>query len=710
MNKKRLLPLCLVLSLLVLAQVLFCSNILPASAASAPAQLKIYAGPISVPADNRVYSVIAVQFLDAKGAPARALEDTTIRLSSSAVNVGTVDPIVTILRGKTQVYANFSSTYTPGSTTITAAATGYMTAQVTIATVAPIPSTVAVYGFPPVLPSNGVKYEAVVVQLQDSSGVPAKAPVGGVTVTLSSSNTTVGIVDTSVFIQAGNTYALANFTTTWSSGAAAITPVASGYSSKQATIITQQIGGTPTSLQVYIAPPKVSADGGNYRLVAVQLLDIKGKIALPAQNVIVTLSSSNTVVGIVDVTAIITPAQTYATAQFSTTYRSGTTTITAAATDCQSDQATLTTVGPTPTKLAVYGLPSALPSDGQIYGCLQVQLQDASGKPAKDPSGDVIVYLFTSAPEVGNIDSVLRIPFGETQTTGNFLATFAANSTTITAQASGYESGQTKITSYLIDPVYLNISASADPIAFYSGEQATITATVAYNCSSPATSAVLSFTSNRGGTFSKPIEESSGRYVAIFTSPRVTKATDCIITANVTKAGYISTVVNMQVSIDVNVIPTPSPSPTTTPSPTPTPTPNPTATPTPSPTPTETPTPTMTPSPMPTKTPTPTATPKPSATPTPIPKPTITPPPSTVAPNTPTPTSTPTTSLPPPTDDPTANETPELSPSANATETPSPSASSSPSGFFPTEMLYAFGGVVTAAIVVAGVFLFRKRL
>jgi hypothetical protein len=75
----------------------------------------------------------------------------------------------------------------------------------------------------------------------------------------------------------------------------------------------------------------------------------------------------------------------FAAAEFQTTYQSGTTTITAAATNCSSTQATLTTVGPTPTKLAVYLLPAALPADGETYDNVQVQLRTPRENPPRTP-------------------------------------------------------------------------------------------------------------------------------------------------------------------------------------------------------------------------------------------------------------------------------------------------------------------------------------
>ena len=197
-----------------------------------PSKLKLTLSPPTLPSDNTTATCIFVQLQDADGLPARAAKDMTISLSSSSTEIGSADSTLTIKLGDTYASANFTSTFTPGTTVITAAATGYETVQAPITTVGPKPYTVAVYGFPATLPADNQTYQAIMVQLQDSTGSPAKAPNGGSKVTLSCSNTTVGDVTPTVTIMPGQTYALANFTTTFDFGEAVITPVASDYTSK----------------------------------------------------------------------------------------------------------------------------------------------------------------------------------------------------------------------------------------------------------------------------------------------------------------------------------------------------------------------------------------------------------------------------------------------------------------------------------------------
>ncbi len=238
---KKIITLTFTILVLTSAFLVFNQSISSAST-SVPSKLSIYAGPASLLADNSTYNCVFVQLEDSSGLPARPLQDITISLSSSQISVGKIDSSIIIHSGITYASANFNTTFSPGTTIISASATGFATVQAPITTVGPIPSTIVVYGFPSTLPSDGNSYGAIMVQLQDSSGAPARAPQGGVQVTLSSSDTTVGTVDSTTTILEGQTYTIANFTTTTKAQtqgqieSAIITAVSQGYSSNQVTI------------------------------------------------------------------------------------------------------------------------------------------------------------------------------------------------------------------------------------------------------------------------------------------------------------------------------------------------------------------------------------------------------------------------------------------------------------------------------------------
>ena len=514
-----------------------------------PSKIAIYVGPNSVPADNSTYECIFVQLQDSTSRPARALQDTTISLSSSLTYVGTVESTITISKGSTFAIAKFKSTFTPGTTTIAATASGYATVQTTLVTVAPVPSRLAIYGFPPVLPSDGTPYESIVVQLQDASGSPAKAPLSGLSITLSSSNSTIASVASSATITGGQTYALATITSN-APGTATITAMASGYASTQAQIRTEVPSASqPTILQIYIAPPKTLADNTEHPQIVVQLLTASGKITKSPTPISVQLSSSDQNVGSVQPTLVVPTSKVYGIATFSATYRAGTTTITTVATDLQTDTETVTTIGPIPSRLVLYCNPQGLPADNKAYNAIQVQLQDDQGKPAKDPDGDVTVYLFSSDPTVGTVPTTLKIPYGQTYATTEFTSTYVTRSTIITAQASGYTTGQGTISTYIVDQASLNVTVTADPTSVLSGSQTSVTAYITYPGGIPATGATVQFTSSSGGSFGAITDQGNGYYKATFTVPTFNIKTNVTVTATVSKTDYMTSHADTQVTV-----------------------------------------------------------------------------------------------------------------------------------------------------------------
>ncbi len=552
------------------------------AATSDPSKLNIYTGPTSVLADNDTYNCIFVQLLDSYEQPVRALLDTTISLSSSLTNIGTVDSSIKILKGATYASAHFNTTFSPGTTSISATASGYATVQATMTTVGPIPSAIIAYGFPSTLPADGNTYAAIMLQLQDSNGDPARAPQGGIQVTLLCSDTSVGTVPSTATIPEGQTCTIADFTTTTKAQTeatvklATITVVAQGYTPSQLTITTTPIATNPTQLKIFIGPTKVPADQNSYTQIAVELQNATGYVAVNPTDKIVTLTSNDQTICKTDPITI-PHMQPYALATLNTTYKAGSATLTAVATDLQWDHQSISTFGFIPSKIGIYCIPTNLPSDNKTYQAIQVQLQDAQGRPAKDPQTDVNINLFSSQPTIGVVSSTLTIPFGKTQATGNLTVTNSPGTTAITAQASGYTTGQTSIVTRLIDYSPLQITLTANPNNVTNAYTTSITAYVNDN-SSPITGAIVSFASNNGGSFGTIIEQGNGYYNVSFTAPSFTITTSCTITASGSRTGYLSAQGTTQITVSPGPAPTATPTPTPITSPTPTPTPTATST------------------------------------------------------------------------------------------------------------------------------------
>ena len=526
--------------------------------ATQPSKLNLSINPPSIPADNNAYNCVSVQLQDANGKPARAQQDTTISLSSSLTEIGTIDSSLTIKAGSTYGVATFYATFTPGTTTITATATGYATVQGAVVTVGPKPYTLGVFGFPEVLPADGGSYNAIMVQLQDNTGSPAKAPIGGTEVTLSCSNTNAGEVTPSITIAEGKTYAIATFTTTTSPETATITAIASDYGSTSTTITTQ----TPTninsgSLKISSGPTKVLADNTAYKQIVVQLMSGPA-LGMATSDITVTIASADESIGRTEAQVIIPAGQSYALATFSSTYKAGATTITAAATNFAATSYSITTTGFTASKLAIYCAPSTLPSDGSEYQAVILQLQDAQGRPAQAPT-NLAVGLFSSQPVIATVSSTVTVHLGQTYTTGNITTTHASGATSITAQASNYNTGQATATTSTIDPTSLDVSVTANPQTVPNGNQTEITAHVTDDSSAIA-GATVQFTSNNNGSFSQTQESQAGYYTTTFTAGSFQHTTTCTITATVTKTGYE----NVTGTVQITVVPPTAQTPTET--------------------------------------------------------------------------------------------------------------------------------------------------
>jgi len=221
---------------------LICSTVSESDvSASELYRLQVFLGPSRVLADSGVYNAISVQLRDSRGRPVRASEDVTVSLSSSLTDVGSIDPMVTIRSGETYAIARFFSTYTAGSTTITAIASGYTSGQAVMTTYGPIPSRIAIYAAPPAVPADGLAYESIIIQLQDSAGSPARDPIGDAIVILSSSNTDIGNVNQTACIVFGGTHTVTKFHSGYKTGSTTITAVASGYTSGKVSMATYAI-------------------------------------------------------------------------------------------------------------------------------------------------------------------------------------------------------------------------------------------------------------------------------------------------------------------------------------------------------------------------------------------------------------------------------------------------------------------------------------
>ncbi|MBS7621713.1 carboxypeptidase regulatory-like domain-containing protein, partial [Candidatus Bathyarchaeota archaeon] len=173
---------------------------------------------------------------------------------------------------------------------------------------------------------------------------------------------------------------------------------------------------------------------------------------------------------------------------------------------------------------------------------------DSSGTPARDPVGNVTVGLFSSKPEVGDVDPQLIIPFGETFAVAKFYSTCTGGKTDITAQTPGYTTAKATMTTYATEQFTMKVSAVANPDKIVSGEQTMLRINVSYDLG-PVLGATIKLSSDIGGDFSSVKDERNGLYLSAFTAPTVILKTVCTISINASKLGWPSALGKVKVTV-----------------------------------------------------------------------------------------------------------------------------------------------------------------
>src|SRR5271157_756144 len=300
-----------ILALVVFLLVMAALPALPVQSAQVPtgppAVLAIQSVPPSLPADGRVYQSVVVSVLDVHLNPTLAITPIIISLFSSQPNVASTNATVTIVAGHEYALASLTTTNTPGNTVITAAATGFQSAFVSVNTVTPsgLASSLRVFPSPSTILSNPGESDGIIyIELQDATGLPAKSATE-VSVQLSiSDQRIVGLSSTNVTIPAGEIFATVNYKLPSSSlGSVTISAFASGFTSGNGGInVVSAMGGNIPCCKVALrgildstgqSLLKLPADGITYTALELLLQDAVGDpVRAPSGGILVQLSSS----------------------------------------------------------------------------------------------------------------------------------------------------------------------------------------------------------------------------------------------------------------------------------------------------------------------------------------------------------------------------------------------------------------------------------
>lgn len=260
---------------------------------------------------------------------ARSSNNATMQVDTNYQGEANVSGVIG--SDQSEVAISLSSTFLPGTAEVTAQSPGMYSVTEGMLSFGPSANTLNVQFAPPTLLSDGNSYNIITVGLIDNStGEPARAPVD-TTINLASTISSVGTVQSTVTIPAGQTYVYASFTTAGVNGSTLITASASNYTSSNGTLTL--VTRAATNLALYAVPNPVLGNGQGYESVVVQLQNPSGLPEKTDKNVPVSLIVSNSSIGNVPSTVNIPAGSTFAEVQVQSGINTGYTNITAAAND-----------------------------------------------------------------------------------------------------------------------------------------------------------------------------------------------------------------------------------------------------------------------------------------------------------------------------------------------------------------------------------------
>jgi hypothetical protein len=444
--------------------------------------------PACTQAPCGVYPAVVVSLVDSNSLPTATLDNITVFLTSSQTNIAAVPDSVTIAAGQEYAIANVTTTPTPGTAMITASAQGLVSpAPAPLITVIPsgYPSKLVVLTTPATFLARA-DTGLVRVEVVDDAGLPSKA-LNSIPVQLSSSNASIAsLSQSSLIIPAGSIFADGSFTTL-DSGSAVFTATSTGYSSGGAVVTVNPActsGCLPFKLSLrvvaYGTPGTLPTDGQNYDVLEVGLQTSSGAPATSTSDVIVQLTSDQSNIASVQALATIGAGSISALATVTTSALAGTANITATAAGLIPATAEVKTVIPAPSKLQTYVAPpsSAFSNNGN-YPILVVQLQDASGNPARARQDTSVIVTSSNSSLLSNFVTV-GIPKGNDYVF-SYLHVKGVGDTELTASSQDLEtsnSGLTTVPSPLV--INLLLTSTSSPI-IYENQTATFTFSAAFD-------------------------------------------------------------------------------------------------------------------------------------------------------------------------------------------------------------------------------------
>ena len=306
-------------------------------------QIKLLSVPSVLDPDNSPHESFVVYFVNGSGEPYKGAywEYSSIVLSSANQEVGTVDTF--LFTGLTYALGKITTTYTEGSTDVTASASGLGSSSILLDVRGHVPAGVALTQAPAIVEADDEASKSLFVSLVDNEGLSVAA-VKDTPIFLSSSDLSIADTPTSVVIPKGQAFAIAEMEVTLKSGETTLIASSEGLASGTLKYKTAGPSGkqSEATMAVY-SVPRLSADGRSYASILVQLQDGVGNPVPAESDVLVSLSSSSLIAGTVQRQVTIREGVSGTLATFATAGAEDDVTVTAASEGLKTASTTLET-------------------------------------------------------------------------------------------------------------------------------------------------------------------------------------------------------------------------------------------------------------------------------------------------------------------------------------------------------------------------------
>ena len=326
------------------------------------------------------------------------------------------------------------------------------------------PTALSLSTIPPQLPADNNTYPAVVVSVVNSIGQPTVA-LTGINVSLTSSEEYVGKVTANVVIPAGQTYAIANFTTTHTAGVTTVTATTTGLRTASTGVTTVIAVGYPTHLVITAVPDTVPASAASTGNLILELEDDVGLPAKAIADIPISLYSSNTnVVNVTAATTVMKLGEYLLEINYTSGFIPGSAVITASASGFASGIATISVLGSPPLALKLQAQPDIMVAcTSNVTSCegrLVVALTDLGGNPTL-ATRDIQVQIRSSDLAVVNASETTTILEGNISAIATFVVVPTSVGGTpyqaiITASSPGLQSSSASVSIY--NPVFVSRS------------------------------------------------------------------------------------------------------------------------------------------------------------------------------------------------------------------------------------------------------------